>query len=73
LGGRVAGQFYEGDRRTGIVVRLPEHIRTDIDGLAKLPIQRPHVLAAKWLWTYNNERGHTVIADIAPRQLLNAA
>ncbi len=40
LGGQVAGQFYEGDRRTDIVVRLPETLRTDVDGLAKLPIQR---------------------------------
>lgn len=40
LGGQVAGQLYEGDRRTDIVVRLPEFLRTDIDGLAKLPIQR---------------------------------
>lgn len=42
LGGEVAGQFYEGDRRTDIVVRLPEHLRTDVDGLAKLPILRSH-------------------------------
>ncbi len=42
LGGQVAGQFYEGDRRTDIVVRLPEILRTDVDGLAKLPIQRRH-------------------------------
>ncbi|MBL4575630.1 MAG: CusA/CzcA family heavy metal efflux RND transporter [Opitutaceae bacterium] len=40
LGGKVAGQFYEGDRRTDIVVRLPETLRTDVDGLAKLPILR---------------------------------
>lgn len=42
VGGRVAGVFYEGDRRTDIVVRLPAHLRTDIDGLGALPIQRPH-------------------------------
>ncbi len=42
LGGQVAGQFYEGDRRTDIVVRLPEYLRTDVDGLATLPIQRRH-------------------------------
>jgi len=40
LGGKVAGQFYQGDRRTDIVVRLPETLRTDVDGLAKLPILR---------------------------------
>ncbi len=39
LAGQVAGQLYEGDRRTDIVVRLPENLRTDVDGLSKLPIQ----------------------------------
>jgi cobalt-zinc-cadmium resistance protein CzcA len=40
LSGRIAGQFYEGDRRTPIVVRLPEHLRTNIDKLKKFPIHR---------------------------------
>ncbi|KGJ94196.1 efflux RND transporter permease subunit [Thalassotalea sp. ND16A] len=39
LGGQVAGKFYQGDRRTDIVVRLPENIRQNTDGLASLPIQ----------------------------------
>ncbi|WP_188151335.1 efflux RND transporter permease subunit [Teredinibacter waterburyi] len=39
LGGEVAGQFYQGDRRTDIVVRLPEARRTDMDRLKYLPIQ----------------------------------
>jgi len=38
LGGSVAGQFYEGDRRSDIVVRLAEHLRTDMDALASLPV-----------------------------------
>jgi len=38
LGGTVAGQFYEGDRRSDIVVRLPEQLRVDVDGLSSLPI-----------------------------------
>jgi len=38
IGGRVAGQVYDGDRRFDIIVRLPEHLRTDIDGLKRLPI-----------------------------------
>ena len=36
LGGEVAGQFYEGDRRSDIVVRLPEQRRTDMDRLRYL-------------------------------------
>jgi cobalt-zinc-cadmium resistance protein CzcA len=38
LGGVVAGQIYEGDRRFDIVVRLPEHVRSDPDQFAALPV-----------------------------------
>ncbi|MGE3490946.1 MAG: efflux RND transporter permease subunit [Vicinamibacterales bacterium] len=38
IGGRVAGQVYDGDRRFDIIVRLPEHLRADIEGLKRLPI-----------------------------------
>jgi heavy metal efflux system protein len=38
LGGSVASQFYEGDRRSDIVVRLAEHLRTDMDALVSLPV-----------------------------------
>jgi cobalt-zinc-cadmium resistance protein CzcA len=41
IGGRTAGQVYDGDRRFDIVVRLPEALRTDIEGLKQLPIQLP--------------------------------
>jgi cobalt-zinc-cadmium resistance protein CzcA len=38
VGGEVAGQLFEGDRRFDIVVRLPERLRQDPDALAALPI-----------------------------------
>lgn len=38
LGGTVANQFYEGDRRSDIVIRLAEDLRTDVDGLSTLPV-----------------------------------
>jgi len=38
VGGEVAGQYFEGDRRFDIVVRLPEHLRQDPAALADLPI-----------------------------------
>jgi cobalt-zinc-cadmium resistance protein CzcA len=38
LGGAVAGQMYEGDRRFDIVVRLAEELRQDTDRLAVLPV-----------------------------------
>lgn len=41
IGGREAGILYEGDRRFDIVVRLPEHLRGDIDALKRLPIPLP--------------------------------
>jgi cobalt-zinc-cadmium resistance protein CzcA len=41
IGGEVAGQFFEGDRRFDIVVRLPEAIRSNTAALNDLPIPRP--------------------------------
>ncbi|HEY5665328.1 MAG TPA: CusA/CzcA family heavy metal efflux RND transporter [Gammaproteobacteria bacterium] len=41
LGGTVAGQLYEGDRRVDIIVRLPEELRSNPDRLADMPIPLP--------------------------------
>lgn len=41
IGGEIAGQLIQGDKRFNIVVRLPENLRTDMDGLASLPIPLP--------------------------------
>ncbi|MBS0657234.1 MAG: CusA/CzcA family heavy metal efflux RND transporter [Verrucomicrobia bacterium] len=41
LGGKEAGQVFEGDRRFDIVVRLPEDIRADIEALRRLPLPLP--------------------------------
>lgn len=41
IGGTIAGELFEGDKRFQIVVRLPESIRSDIDALASLPIPLP--------------------------------
>jgi cobalt-zinc-cadmium resistance protein CzcA len=38
VGGRTAGQLFEGDRRFDIVVRLPEEQRTDPAALGRLPL-----------------------------------
>jgi heavy metal efflux system protein len=45
LGGAVAGQVFEGDRRFDIVVRLPEAQRQDPNLLSSLPIQIPGSIA----------------------------
>ena len=39
--GRTAGSLFEGDRRFDITVRLPEHLRSDIDALKRLPVPLP--------------------------------
>ena len=41
IGGKEAGQIFEGDRRFAILVRLPEKLRTDLDALKRLPIPLP--------------------------------
>jgi cobalt-zinc-cadmium resistance protein CzcA len=41
LGGREAGQIFEGDRRFDIVVRLPESLREDLGALDRLPVPLP--------------------------------
>jgi len=38
VGGSVAGQLYEGDQRSDVVVRLAEELRQDTDRLAVLPV-----------------------------------
>jgi cobalt-zinc-cadmium resistance protein CzcA len=42
LGGKVAGQLFEGDRRFDIVVRLPESLRTNLEALKSLPVPLPY-------------------------------
>lgn len=41
IGGRVASQVFEGDRRFDLVVRLPEPLRTNPEILRRLPIALP--------------------------------
>jgi cobalt-zinc-cadmium resistance protein CzcA len=41
VGGKKAGTVFEGDRRFDLLVRLPERLRADMDGLKRLPIPLP--------------------------------
>lgn len=41
LGGRRAGQIFQGDRRFDIVIRMPERMRNDFDGISRIPIPLP--------------------------------
>jgi heavy metal efflux system protein len=45
VGGKDAGHVFEGDRRFDIVVRLPEHLRIDIEAIKTLPIPVPDTQA----------------------------
>jgi cobalt-zinc-cadmium resistance protein CzcA len=46
IGGKEAGLLFEGDRRFGILVRLPETVRQDIEALKRLPVPLPKESAA---------------------------
>ncbi|HPB28152.1 MAG TPA: CusA/CzcA family heavy metal efflux RND transporter [Acidobacteriota bacterium] len=41
IGGREAGELYQGDRRFPIVVRLPEALRADVAAIRRLPVPLP--------------------------------
>jgi cobalt-zinc-cadmium resistance protein CzcA len=41
IGGKEAGTLFQGDRRFGIVVRLPENSRADLEAIRRLPIALP--------------------------------
>ena len=41
IGGREAGTLFEGDRRFDILVRLPEHLRGDLEAMKRLPLALP--------------------------------
>jgi cobalt-zinc-cadmium resistance protein CzcA len=43
IGGQRAGDFFQGDRRFPIVVRLPEALRDNLDALRRIPILLPAV------------------------------
>jgi len=42
LGGKAAGEVFEGDRRFDLVVRLPERLRSDQKAIEGFPIPLPH-------------------------------
>jgi len=41
IGGKVAGQIFEGEKRFDLIVRLPQSIREDIDALKQLTVKTP--------------------------------
>ncbi|MBM3334904.1 CusA/CzcA family heavy metal efflux RND transporter, partial [Candidatus Sumerlaeota bacterium] len=41
VGGREAGNVFQGDRRFDIVVRLPDEMRSDLEAIQRLPVPLP--------------------------------
>ena len=46
VGGKKAGQIFEGDRKFDIVVRMPEALRQDIESIRNIPIPLPNQVQA---------------------------
>ncbi|MBK8186001.1 MAG: CusA/CzcA family heavy metal efflux RND transporter [Cellvibrio sp.] len=63
FGGQVAAQFYEGDRRSDIVVRLPESLRSDRDAMGNLPVSIADndYVPLRELVTFENSTGYNQI------------
>ncbi|MBC8097407.1 MAG: CusA/CzcA family heavy metal efflux RND transporter [Akkermansiaceae bacterium] len=59
LGGKAAGEVFEGDKRFEIIMRLPENLRTDIEALERLPVPLPK--------REGNGNGSAVLTHIATR------
>src|SRR3546814_2926697 len=57
MGGREAGQLFEGDRRFPVVVRLPEDIRAKVDQIGRLRVPLPA--------TSDGPRGFVTVEDVA--------
>jgi len=45
IGGKQAGQLFQGDRRFDLIVRLPDDIRNNIPSLKRIPLPYPEGLA----------------------------
>jgi len=83
MGGQSAGLFYEGDRRTDIIIRLPEEVRQDADAIKNLPIHRNNndyvplkelatvelVLGYNQVYRENGKRRVVVTANVRGRDL----
>lgn len=66
VGGREAGTLFDGDRRFDITVRLPEHLRTDLEAIKRLPVALPKGAGAEGQRTSFIPLGEVATLDIAP-------
>lgn len=63
LNGEEAGTVFDGDRRSDVVVRLPERLRNDLDAISRLPIRLPSAEGAKPAYT---RLGEIAALELAP-------
>jgi cobalt-zinc-cadmium resistance protein CzcA len=61
--GQEAGTVFQGDRRFELVVRLPEHLRTDLNALKLLPVRLPSSSAASPVYL---QLGEVAEFEVAP-------
>ena len=66
IGGREAGTMFEGDRRFDILVRLPEALRNDLEGMKRLPIPLPRSGAGTDAKTNFIPLGEVATFELAP-------
>ena len=83
VGGRTAGQIFEGDRRFDVVVRLHDDYREDVEALRRLPVMTPDgtglplmevanieiVIAPNQVSRENGKRRIVVTANVRGRDL----
>ncbi|CAL61772.1 Cobalt-zinc-cadmium resistance protein CzcA (Cation efflux system protein CzcA) [Herminiimonas arsenicoxydans] len=65
IGGKEAGTLFQGDRRFNIIVRLPDHIRNDLEAIRRLPISLPRAQGSEGRTSYI-PLGEVVTLDVAP-------
>jgi cobalt-zinc-cadmium resistance protein CzcA len=65
IGGAVAGQLFEGDRRFDIVVRMPEGSRADLGAIERLPLLLPEH-AGEQAAERSPHRGSAPLRDFIP-------
>ena len=66
IGGREAGTLFEGDRRFDILVRLPESLRNDLEGMKRLPIPLPRSAGGTEARTNFIPLGEVASFELAP-------
>ncbi len=75
VGGSNAGLVFEGDRRFDLVVRLPEHLRSDIEAIRNLPVPLPPAETAattmRTLWSSSplSQTRYVPLSSVAELQI----